>query len=439
MTRINYFLKQGTLCLVVAVSASLLATSRALAQTNSHDQDEYEERLIEVMRAGVEQVTTPSTPHHENLDPLMKAYQLKSELEQKQSAYERSETELRQALEAAIDHIPSDELMTDFHFEREALFHLQQRTRQLANNAELLISRIHQHRRVGSIYLTALTNATPTYAALALQFRQYAAEEQYRDRREDYLVLASVFDQLGARFRTAPALVSADANAIDELYPYLKSTHLLLKRTYSVLSVLPADSHAAAGSGLDEQLRKFVNTFKGFRQEIRKLNERLGGQSANDSIDSQEPASPPVTNQSTDQIASYYFYSPAERPKPFEHRAVKSSYASYHQPPSTKHSAQLSHRQVPVADEPRTTPSAWTAAEHLLEKNILAFHLPGVSGNDMLRREVNSSSAVQEGELFSISLNTGRRITVEVKRRMPTLSSRYETVWLAEVVRANKP
>jgi hypothetical protein len=389
------------------------------------------------MQAGIEQKATPSTLHHEASDPFMKAYQLKSELEQKQRAYERSEAELRQALEAAIDNIPSDELLTDFHFEREALHHLEQRTRQLTYNADMLISKIDQHRRVGGVYLTALTNTTPTYAALAVQFRQYAAEEQYQDRREDYLVLASIFDQLGERFRTAPTLVTADVNAIDELYPYLKSTHLLLKRTYSVLTVLPTNSHAAAGSELDEQLRKFVNTFNGFRSEIRKFNERLGGQSASDSIDSQESSPPPATNGGTDQTASYYFYSPAERRKPAEHRGVKSSYASYHQPLPSERNAQLSTRQSFAAGASRTTtPSAWRAAEHFHEKNILAFHVPGVSGNDMLRREVTSLSVVQEGDLFSISLNTGGKITVEVKRRMPTLSSRYETVWLAEVVQS---
>ena len=232
--------------------------------------------------------------------------------------------------------------------------------------------------------------------------------------------------------------MTADVNAIDELYPYLKSTHLLLKRTYSVLTVLPTDSHAAAGSELDEQLRKFVNTFNGFRSEIRKFNERLGGQSASDSIDSQESSPPPATNRSTDQTASYYFYSPAERRKPAEHRGVKSSYASYHQPLPSERNAQLSTRQSFAAGASRTTPSAWTAAEHFHEKNILAFHVPGVSGNDMLRREVTSLSVVQEGDLFSISLNTGGKITVEVKRRMPTLSSRYETVWLAEVVQSNR-
>jgi hypothetical protein len=76
------------------------------------------------------------------------------------------------------------------------------------------------------------------------------------------------------------------------------------------------------------------------------------------------------------------------------------------------------------------TPLAWQLAEDRSFRNVLIFHVPGVSGNDALRREV-LRVGVTIGQVYSVDVRSGQRISLRVVRSLPSNLAGVQ-LWLAE-------
>lgn len=410
------------------IPLSLVALWHATAQGQSSLREDDTQSLIEQMRLSVETPTAPTSSVDSRADLFAKARTIKANLKAAQSAYLRSNSDLHLTLNTALAQASTDNLYGDFRYAEQQLAALKDRAQELAAEVAQIISKIDRHRQVGRTYLTTYTAAAPTYLELAQDFRRFANEEEYRDRREDYLVFASIFAQLGKQHGSAPTKVSAEVSAVNELYPYLSSTHRMLTRTATALDVLPDDTSGENGPEIDEQLRRFVQSFNGFRQQIRTLNERLGAPSPG--TEEQAPKQPEVHPR--DRLTSVdaagrvgELYSTNSR--------RTSSFSGPQRPVFTDHLAASTNRTESSERPARETPAAWRAAESALQRNVITFHIPGVTGNDPLRRELHDAD-VGAGKVYSILSSSGANYTVRVQRLMPTLSTSEVRVWLGEVV-----
>ncbi len=322
-----------------------------------------------------------------------KAKQFQAELDSQNSDYLSSQAKLCRTLQEAIGRVPVSIVSSDFRYERKTIDALKTRAAQLSADAHAIILAIDAHRTVGRSYVAILGKAPPTYQGLAQQFRQFASVEAYADRKEDYLVFASIFEGLAKRYQAATSNVEPDMKAINELYPYLQSTEQLLTRVHTALDLLPSESYGDGGPGIEAQLRRFVESFNGFRGAVRSLNERLGG-------DGQKAPNPTNAN---DWVA--------------RQGGVGRPSAPTGAPDSRPSPATL-----------RPAPNAWLASAPPAHRNVLVFHL---SGNDPLRHEVFGEH-VQEGEVYPVRLHTGRQIVLRVRRKMPSIGTPDVWFWLAE-------
>jgi uncharacterized protein YfcZ (UPF0381/DUF406 family) len=415
--------------MVRTINSSLIAaTCLGVLCIASAQGDSPAQSLLEAMRKGVEQPTVPISPLDSRDDLFEKARTLKANLKAAQTAYLRSNSDLHLTLNTALAQAQTDSLYSDFRYAEQQLAALKDRAQELAAEVAQIINKIDRHRQVGQTYLTTYTSAAPTYLELAQDFRRYAKEEEYRDRRDDYLVFASIFAQLGKQHGSAPAKVSGEVSAVNELYPYLTSTHRMLTRTATALDVLPDETSGESGAEIDEQLRRFVQSFNGFRQQIRTLNERLGAPSPGTAEKS--PKQP--EDHPGDRLTSIDSSSRA-RELPSNTKRGTSSISEPQRSVFIDRFAASTNRFESSERPARETPAAWRAAESAPQRNIITFHVPGVTGNDPLRRELHDA-AVGAGKVYSIDSSSGASYAVRVQRLMPTLSTSEVRVWLGEVV-----
>jgi hypothetical protein len=136
--------------------------------------------------------------------------------------------------------------------------------------------------RIQSNYLSEMkdyvADLEPTSKALLAHsqaFNKFAEQEKYDDLKEQYRLLAKVFEKLSERMIQRRATLLQEKELVDENYSYVYQTHELLTRLARALESVP---DLTAGSSVEEwlnDLEQYIQHFEKMKQLIGNFHDAL--------------------------------------------------------------------------------------------------------------------------------------------------------------------
>lgn len=186
----------------------------------------------------------------------------------------RQEVETQQAaLSAAFERLDRAIALIvegSIHGERLTVLQLRGVVSQMREQAESVVSAHRETLSAAEEYGELVRKAAPLLLAAAKRFDEYAAEEDYRSLREDYLRWGESFEAIARKYQRQAATVGPTVSAVSANLEYVERTELQLARVEELLVILPEE-----GEGAEEFLTRlagYVESFGSLQKRLRDLH-----------------------------------------------------------------------------------------------------------------------------------------------------------------------
>jgi hypothetical protein len=345
-------------------------------------------------------------------EAMVAARQAKLTLERSGMEFSAAGQNLNKTLNAAISRAPETQADSHYGSTSTELSILKRVVPLLLSECDELRSACQQFMKSGAVHQVQLQDSEGIFIAAANDFRNFAAAEPYKNHRDDYLLIAEIFELQAKQCEQLPPRYAPQLQAVEELVPYLDNGRRGLIRFQSALQAVIEPSSSPAFETIQIKLKNYARSYEAYRGSLRAIHSRLYPQSA-----------PPIT----DRVAS-------SRRIQLDHVAARPEALQVLQRP-VAYQAPFSVNEADKIYRRTSIPTSSSAHRGQTEQ-VLIFR-PDAGGGKYAQngwcRAAVSDDDVTVGDIFQVSNNLGWTINVEVIDRLHNAGSSKREVWFAVI------